>query len=61
MARVVKDDIEAIVRQGPRGDLAGSLERLRKAVLLEGIDADSDGMVGSSINQPDASASLTYG
>ncbi|MCJ1338777.1 hypothetical protein MMC09_004066 [Bachmanniomyces sp. S44760] len=39
-----KDDIESLVRQGPKGDVLGGLDCLRKWVLLDGVDADGDGM-----------------
>ena len=40
-----KDDLEMLVRQGTKGDTMGSLDKLRRLVLLDGVDADSDGMV----------------
>lgn len=40
-----KDDLETLVRQGTKGDAMGSLDKLRRLVLLDGVDADSDGMV----------------
>lgn len=40
-----KDDLETVVRQGTKGDAMGSLDKLRRLVLLDGVDADSDGMV----------------
>ena len=43
-----KDDIESLVRQGPKGDVLGGLDCLRKWVLLDGVDADGDGMVCSN-------------
>ena len=42
---VTKEDFEGLVRHGPKGDVKGSLEHLRKLVLLGGVDADADGMV----------------
>ncbi|MCJ1394074.1 hypothetical protein MMC18_006952 [Xylographa bjoerkii] len=39
-----KEELEALVRQGPKGDLTGSLAALRRSVLLDGLVADSDGM-----------------
>ncbi|MCJ1438757.1 hypothetical protein MMC27_008147 [Xylographa pallens] len=39
-----KEELEALVRQGPKGDLSGSLASLRRSVLLDGLVADSDGM-----------------
>jgi hypothetical protein len=43
-----KEELEALVRQGPRGDVPTGLQRLRHLILCDGLDADSDGMVGSS-------------
>ncbi|MCJ1380300.1 hypothetical protein MMC17_003403 [Xylographa soralifera] len=40
-----KEELEILVRQGPKGDLTGSLASLRRSVLLDGLVADSDGMV----------------
>ena len=40
-----KDEIESLVRQGPKGDVLGSLDNLRRLILLDGLEADSDGMV----------------
>lgn len=40
-----KDELEALVRQGPRGDVPVGLQRLRHLILCDGLDADSDGMV----------------
>lgn len=42
-----KDELEALVRQGPRGDVPAGLQRLRHLILCDGLDADSDGMVSS--------------
>ncbi|MCJ1283743.1 hypothetical protein MMC26_003074 [Xylographa opegraphella] len=39
-----KEELEALVRQGPKGDLSRSLASLRRSVLLDGLAADSDGM-----------------
>ena len=46
--RNAKEELEILVRQGPKGDLSGSLASLRRSVLLDGLVADSDGMVHSS-------------
>ncbi|MCJ1404680.1 hypothetical protein MMC11_007906 [Xylographa trunciseda] len=43
-----KEELEMLVRQGPKGDLTGSLASLRRSVLLDGLVADSDGMVHCS-------------
>lgn len=40
-----KDELETLVRQGPRGDVASSLQRLRHLILCDGLEADGDGMV----------------
>ena len=40
-----RDEIEILLRQGPKGDVLGSLASLRQSVLLDGLVADSDGMV----------------
>lgn len=39
------DELESMVRQGPRGDVPTSLQRLRYLVLIDGLPADGDGMV----------------
>lgn len=44
-AQTPKDELEALVRQGPRGDVPAGLQRLRHLILCDGLDADSDGMV----------------
>lgn len=44
-AQTPKDELEALVRQGPRGDVPVGLQRLRHLILCDGLDADSDGMV----------------
>lgn len=52
-----KDELESLVRQGPRGDVPTGLQRLRHLILCDGLEADGDGMVGlrirdvSSINE----------
>lgn len=40
-----KDELETLVRQGPRGDVPTGLQRLRHLILCDGLDADNDGMV----------------
>lgn len=40
-----KDELETLVRQGPRGDVPAGLQRLRHLILCDGLDADNDGMV----------------
>ena len=39
-------EIESIVRQGPQGELLAKLDRLRHLILVDGLESDSDGMVG---------------
>ncbi|KAL8657218.1 MAG: hypothetical protein Q9226_002135 [Calogaya cf. arnoldii] len=39
-----REELEALVRQGPQGDVPTELSRLRHLVLCEGLYADSDGM-----------------
>lgn len=43
-----KDELETLVRQGPRGDIPAGLQRLRHLILCDGLDADNDGMAGFS-------------
>ena len=40
-----KDELEILIRQGPKGDVSGSLDILRRLVLDDGLHSDSDGMV----------------
>lgn len=40
-----KDELESLVRQGPRGDVPTGLQRLRHLILCDGLEADGDGMV----------------
>ena len=40
-----KEDLEGLVRHGPKGDVMASLKQFRKLVLLGGMVADADGMV----------------
>lgn len=52
-AQTPKDELEALVRQGPRGDVPAGLQRLRHLILCDGLDADSDGMVSDlSLSNP---------
>ena len=46
-----KDELETLVRQGPRGDVPAGLQRLRHLILCDGLDADNDGMV-SLVSNP---------
>lgn len=55
-AQTPKDELEALVRQGPRGDVPTGLQRLRHLILCDGLDADSDGMVSVlSLSNPSES------
>ena len=40
-----KQELEALIRQGPKDDLPVALQNLRHWILCDGMDADSDGMV----------------
>lgn len=40
-----KDELQSLVRQGPKGNAALGLENLRHWILCDGMDADGDGMV----------------
>ncbi|KAL8672504.1 MAG: hypothetical protein Q9168_003042 [Polycauliona sp. 1 TL-2023] len=44
-----REELEALVRQGPQGDVPTELSRLRHLVLCEGLYADGDGMSQSRI------------
>jgi len=41
-----KDQLKALISHGPKGDVEGSLRRLRHLILEDGLEADNDGMVG---------------
>lgn len=41
-----KDQLKALISHGPKGDVDGSLRRLRHLILEDGLEADNDGMVG---------------
>ena len=43
---LAREQFDNLLRHGPKGDVRGSLDRLRFLVLSDGLDADSDGMVG---------------
>ncbi|MCJ1243000.1 hypothetical protein MMC30_000196 [Trapelia coarctata] len=38
------EEVERLMRQGPKGDVNGGLALLRRIILLDGLVADSDGM-----------------
>ena len=40
-----KDDLKSLMRRGSKGDLTGALSGLRHLVLIDGLEADTDGMV----------------
>ena len=42
-----KDELETLMRHGPRGDVPTGLQRLRHLILCDGLDADADGMVST--------------
>ena len=46
-------DIDIFIRNGPQGDIAGSMDRIRKAIVLDGVEQDSDGMVKQLLTQLD--------
>ena len=50
-----KDELKSLMRRGPRGDLPNALQSLRHWILVDGLEADHDGMVRSyscSMKQP---------
>ena len=40
-----KDELKSLLRRGPKGDVIGALQDLRHLILVDGLDADADGMV----------------
>ena len=40
-----KDELKSLMRRGPRGDLPNALQSLRHWILVDGLEADNDGMV----------------
>ena len=42
-----KEELDSLIRLGPNGDVSGSLDNLRHLILIDGLDAASDGLVGS--------------
>lgn len=40
-----KDELKSLMRRGPKGDLIGALQDLRHLILVDGLEADTDGMV----------------
>ena len=45
-----RDELEALIRHGPGGNVTLALQNLRHWILCEGMDADGDGMVGHHSN-----------
>ena len=41
-----KDELKSLIRRGPRGDLPDALQSLRHWILVDGLETDTDGMVG---------------
>lgn len=44
-----KDELKSLMRRGPRGDLPDALQNLRHWILVDGLEADTDGMVKDSL------------
>lgn len=42
-----KDELRSLLRHGPRSDVPDALQSLRHWILVDGLEADNDGMVGS--------------
>lgn len=40
-----KDELRSLIRHGPRGDMPDALQSLRHWILVDGLEADNDGMV----------------
>ena len=47
-----KAELKSRMRRSPKGDVLGALEELRHLILIDGLEADSDGMVSGSIILP---------
>ena len=41
-----KDELRSLIRHGPRDDVPDALQNLRHWILVDGLEADNDGMVG---------------
>lgn len=41
-----KDELRSLIRHGPRSDMPDALQSLRHWILVDGLEADNDGMVG---------------
>ena len=48
-----KDELKSLIRRGPRGDLPDALQSLRHWILVDGLEADTDGMVGLCFEKED--------
>ena len=42
-----KDELRSLIRHGPRNDVPDALQNLRHWILVDGLEADNDGMVRS--------------
>lgn len=40
-----KDELRSLIRHGPRNDVPDALQSLRHWILVDGLEADNDGMV----------------
>ena len=40
-----KTELKTLIRRNPKGDVLGSLDDLRHLILVDGLEADTDGMV----------------
>ena len=40
-----KDELRSLIRHGPRSDVPDALQNLRHWILVDGLEADNDGMV----------------
>ena len=47
-----KDELRALIRHGPKSDVPDALQNLRHWILVDGLEADNDGMVRSLMAPP---------
>ena len=47
-----KDELRALIRHGPKSDVPDALQNLRHWILVDGLEADNDGMVRSLTESP---------
>lgn len=47
-----KDELRSLIRHGPRSDVPDALQSLRHWILVDGLEADNDGMVRSPVAPP---------